>query len=288
MLANKYALTHKELRLTLKSDRENSLRPTVWERLTRSGLYLDQTDAPLEVDRAQIEQFYHPLSTALLSKSRSVPRLMIAVAGPPGSGKTAFATILVAVVNTEACDNVAALVGLDGWHYPNDYLATRVIEQRGKRIALRRLKGAPETFDATAAYDRLSEIRRGGQVSFPVYSRRLHEPIPAGGTIDSSHRIVVVEGNYLLLDEDPWRRFRHLFDVRVFISASPETLIDGLRERHLRGGKTLVATEHQIRDVDLPNARRVGPSAVHAQVLVHKASTRRVERIEWLAVRTQS
>ena len=118
-------------------------------------------------------------------------------------------------------------------------------------------------------------------MSFPVYSRRLHEPVPAGGTIESSDRIVVVEGNYLLLDKDPWNRFRQLFDARVFISATLETLIGGLRERHLRGGKTPAATERQIREVDLPNATRVGPSVVHSQVVAHKANTRRIARIEW-------
>jgi pantothenate kinase len=244
-------------------------------------LFLDRTDVPLEVDRSQIEQFYYPLATTLLTKSGSVPRLMVAVAGPPGSGKTAFATMLVAVVNAETDDDVATLVGLDGWHYPNDYLATHSIERDGKRIALQSIKGAPETFDAASAFDCLSAIRRGGQVSFPLYSRRLHEPVPAGGTIESSDRIVVVEGNYLLLDEAPWDRFRQLFDARVFISATLETLLDGLRERHLRGGKTAAATERQIREVDLPNAARVGRSVVHAQAVAHKANTRRIARIEW-------
>jgi pantothenate kinase len=262
-------------------ERGNPLRPSVWEHLARSSLFLDQTDVPLEVDRSQVEQFYHPLATGLLSQSRSVPRLMVAVAGPPGSGKTAFATMLVAVINAETGANEAALVGLDGWHYPNDYLATHSVERDGKRIALQSVKGAPETFDAASAYGCLSAIRRGGQVSFPVYSRRLHEPVPAGGTIESSHRIVVVEGNYLLLDEDPWNRFRQLFDARVFISATLETLIDGLRERHLRGGKTVAATERNIREVDLPNAIRVGPSVVRAQVVAHKADTRHIARIEW-------
>jgi pantothenate kinase len=90
---------------------------------------------------------------------------------------------------------------------------------------------------------------------------------------------VVVEGNYLLLDQGPWNRFRPLFDVRVFVSATIETLIDGLRERHLRGGKTAAATERHIREVDLPNAARVSPSVVHAHVVAHKADTRRIDRI---------
>jgi pantothenate kinase len=251
-----------------------------WERLVRSRLFLDQTETPLEVDRIQVEQFYHPLATALLSMSSSVPRLMVAVVGPPGSGKTAFATILIAVVNAEAQDEVAALVGLDGWHYPNVYLASHFIERNGEHMPLQRIKGSPETFDAAAAFDCLSQIRRGGRVSFPVYSRTLHEPIPAGGTIEASHRVVVVEGNYLLLDEEPWRRFRQLFDIRLFISASPETLVNSLMERHLRGGKMSSAAERQVQEVDLANAQRVGPSVVHAQVLVHKADARFIERVD--------
>jgi pantothenate kinase len=256
------------------------LRPIVWERLTRSSLFLDQTDVPLKIDREQVEQFYYPLATYLLSKSSSVPRLMVAIAGPPASGKSAFGMLLVAVLNAEAGGSVAALVGLDGWHYLNAYLETHFIEREGKQITLRSIKGAPETFDAAAAYDCLSRIRLGGQVSVPVYSRRLHEPIPAGEKIDLAHRIVVVEGNYLLLEEEPWARFRHLFDVRVFISASLETLLDGLRGRHLRGGKAPAQVERHIREVDLPNVKRVEPSAVHAQVRVYKADAWRIDRIE--------
>ncbi|MDH7485699.1 MAG: nucleoside/nucleotide kinase family protein [Anaerolineae bacterium] len=254
----------------------------VWERLTSSPLYLDQTDARLGVEREQVERFYLPLALTLLSQSRSVSRLMVAVAGPPGSGKTAFATILVAVINAAAGEEVAVLVGLDGWHYPNDYLESHALERDGERMALRSIKGAPETFDAAAAYDCLAEMRQGGQVSFPVYSRRRHEPVPGGGMVTASHRIVVVEGNYLLLDEEPWRRFRGLFDVRVFISASLHTLVEGLRERHRRGGKSAEVTEQHMQRVDLPNIERVLPSAARAHLLVHKADVRHIERLEWV------
>ncbi len=253
----------------------------MWERLTRSTLYLDRTDFPLEIERAQIERFYHPLATGLLAAD-PLARLVVAVAGPPGSGKTAFATTLVAVINAETDDDTAVLVGLDGWHYSNDYLAAHFVERGGGRVSLQRIKGAPETFDVAAVYDCITKIRQRDQASFPVYSRRLHEPVSGGGMVDVSHKIVVVEGNYLLLDEKPWKRLAPLFDVRVFISASPGTLADALGERHLRGGKTAVATERQIREVDLPNARRVASSAARAQVLVYKHETdvRRIARVE--------
>ena len=253
----------------------------MWQRLTRSALFLDRTDFPLEIERAQIEQFYHPLATGLLAAA-STSRLIVAVAGPPGSGKTAFATTLVAVIDAETDGNVAALVGLGGWHYANDYLAAHVVERGGGRIPLQSIKGAPETFDVAATYNCLSKIRQGGRVSFPVYSRELHEPVPDGGVVDASHSIVVVEGNYLLLDENPWRRLHPLFDVRVFISASPDALASALRERHLRGGKTPAATERQIHEVDLLNASRVAAGIARAQVLVckHETDVRRIDRVE--------
>jgi pantothenate kinase len=258
------------------------MEPGVWERVAGSKLYLDQTDKPLEVDRTQVDEFYHPLATDLLARCSSGSRLVVAVAGPPGCGKTAFATILVAVINAEVNENVAVFVGLDGWHFPNEYLATHFIDRGNERMALRRLKGAPETFDATAAYEGLSQMRRGGLVTFPVYSRRLHEPVREGGIVSASHKIVVVEGNYLLLDDGAWRPFRELFDLNIFISASLETLMASLAERHERGGKTPETIKRHMREVDLPNVRQVMPSAAHAQVLVHKADARNIERIEWV------
>jgi len=130
------------------------LRSVVWERLTRSSLFLDHTDARLEVDRTQVERFYHPLATALLSKAETATRLLVAVAGPPGSGKTAFTTILVAVVNAEVDEHVAVLVGLDGWHYPNAYLAKHFVERDGHRIALRSIKGKCHSSSASCQLDR--------------------------------------------------------------------------------------------------------------------------------------
>jgi len=257
------------------------LLPSVWERLSCNPLFLDQTETRLEVDRAQVEDFYHPLAVRLLAMQAPAARLLVGVAGPPGSGKTTFATILVQVINAESGAEAAVTVGLDGWHYPNDYLETHFVERDGQRIALPQIKGAPETFDAAAAYDCLSRMRGGGSVSFPVYSRRLHEPLPEAGMVAPSLRIVVVEGNYLLLDEPRWRGFRELFDVRLFIVAREETLLEGLRERHLRGGRLPEDVERWMRRVDRPNIQRVLPGAAHAQVLVHKDDVRHIASVEW-------
>lgn len=259
---------------------EGGLRPEVWERLSRSSLFLDQTATELNLDRREVERFYCPLATWLLEQSQTRPRLLVAVAGPPGSGKTALATILVQVLNAEAGEELAVLVGLDGWHYDNAYLESHVIESDGQQVTLRQIKGAPESFDVAKATACLSEIRSLGQAHIPVYSRQLHEPVPAAGLVSPAHRIVVVEGNYLVLDEPDWRPLRDLFDVRLFVTAPEEVLLEALRERHLRGGKPAAFIEAHMRRVDLPNARRVAPGAGHADFLVHKADVRRIECVE--------
>jgi pantothenate kinase len=93
--------------------------------------------------------------------------------------------------------------------------------------------------------------------------------------------VLVVEGNYLLLDEEPWQRFQGLFDVGIFISAPRETLMASLTERHRRGGKTPEVTARHIRAVDLPNAVRVASSVDQAQVVVYKADVQTIDRVEW-------
>ena len=235
----------------------DGMLPEAWDRLARTPLYLDQTRTSLEFDRAEVEAFYAPLAGSLLAGLQPKRRKIAVVAGPPGSGKTAFATLLAATANAIAAEETAVLVGLDGWHYPNAYLDSHTIERDGATLPMRRVKGSPETFDTDAAYACLERASVQERLVFPVYSRQAHDPLPGAGTIEPWHRLVVLEGNYWLLDEMPWLRFRPLFDLRLFLNASRETLVAGLRERHLRGGKSPEETERYIRTVDLPNVDRV-------------------------------
>jgi pantothenate kinase len=255
----------------------------MWEELTQKHLTLDQTSTPLEMERLEVEQFYYPLALRLLKLGRSQTRILAAVAGPPGSGKTAFATLLVAVINAEMQGEEAVLIPQDGWHYPNVYLDTHTIQHNGEEIALRQLKGSPESYDTKAAYSFLISIKAGEQMDYPVYSRQLHDPIPNAGRVMSNHHIVVLEGNYWLLQEDPWCQFQALFDATIFLTASPESLIDGLRQRHLRGGKTNEFIQHHMASVDLPNIERVLKNSSSAQVVVHKMDNRHISSIEYFS-----
>jgi pantothenate kinase len=285
---------------------------SVWQAFCQTPLFLDQTSQPLEIDHDETLAYYVPLARLALSHARLDRRVIIAVAGPPGSGKSAFATALTAVVNIVAAQKPnpltpypareggsdiplcrgegvgapAALVGLDGWHYPNAYLDTHTLTRAGETFPLRRIKGAPETYDLsqiaaflTAAVAPL-EVANTAPLLYPVYSRTQHDPIPNDGVLEPWQRIIVLEGNYWLLDESPWRRFWPLFSLRIFLTAEPAHLLAGLRERHLRGQKDPAFVEKHMAAVDLPNIARVLDHAGPADVIVHKADSRRIVWLE--------
>jgi putative kinase len=257
---------------------------SVWDALSRQPLTLDQTSTPLEFERGEVEGFYAPIAAHILERAAAAARgsrLLAGVAGPPGSGKTAFASLLAAVLNALAGTPLAVLIQQDGWHYPNAYLDSHTTRYQGEEIPLRRRKGSPETYDTDAAYAFLQAIQAGADLSYPVYSRSVHDPIPAGASLTPAQRIAVVEGNYWLLQEDPWTRFQPLFDVTIFLSAAPETLIDGLTQRHLRGGKTREFTARHMDFVDIPNIHRVLALSAPAQVTIHKRDGRSIERVEF-------
>jgi pantothenate kinase len=137
---------------------------------------------------------------------------------------------------------------MDGFHLANAELAARGLTER---------KGAPETFDAGAFVAKVRELRSGELVSWPAYSRVLHEPVADAFNVEPSVRVVLVEGNYLLLDGAPWGELRVLFDEIWFVDAEVEAIERRLMKRHLVGGRSREEAERHIRESNLANARLV-------------------------------
>lgn len=253
----------------------------IWQSLQRRPVFLDGTNHPLEFDRSEVDRFYLPLADSILKRKLPDRRMLVAVAGPPGCGKTAFAETLSSVINARSDVKCSLMVGLDGWHHPNAYLDTHAVTRDGKIISLRQIKGAPETYDheAIAAFlDRAPFVKN---MTFPVYSREKHDPMPGLGVIGVEQRFLILEGNYWLLDSDPWLTFQNGFDYRIALTAAPQALLDGLRNRHLRGGKPAEWIEEHLQRVDLANIDFVLSHSVPADVVVEKADGRRIQSVVW-------
>jgi pantothenate kinase len=191
----------------------------------------------------------------LLAKAKRATnaRYVLGIAGIPGSGKSTLAGQLVARLNEHGCDGGAALVPMDGFHLTNARL---------DQLDLRQRKGAPETFDVHRYVELLSMARREPAASmyFPVYDRSLHEPVlreTDSQRIDADTRIILTEGNYLLLDIDPWRRLADVLDECWLLDTSIEQARSWIIARHVRGGRPAEHAQAHYEAVDLPNSRLI-------------------------------
>ncbi|SFI47709.1 phosphoribulokinase [Jannaschia pohangensis] len=171
-------------------------------------------------------------------------RRVVALAGPPAAGKSTTAEALARSV-TEL-GRPAQVVPMDGFHLDNAALDA---------LGLRARKGAPETFDAAGLIRLVAALRAGGAVAYPTFDRAADATVPDGGQFAAD--IALVEGNYLLLDEDPWRDLHPMWDLSVMIDVSEATLRDRLIDRWTGHGFAPDAALAKAEGNDLPNARRV-------------------------------
>jgi hypothetical protein len=212
-----------------------------------------------DISAQQLDDVYKPFAVYLLTLQRQLQRrIFVGIAGPPGSGKTYFSAIAARVIDKIFAQPCALSVGMDGWHYASQILAEKKIIKNGKLVSLAAVKGSPETFNVTGFCKFLNQAHQQARLPFPLYDRSTHDPRPQGGLLQAEHTILLVEGNYLLLDENPWQGIRPQLDVTCFIHAGEVLRWKSLLKRHLQGGKTAAQALQHIRRVDVPNACRIG------------------------------
>ncbi|MBL8893427.1 MAG: nucleoside triphosphate hydrolase, partial [Rhizobiales bacterium] len=161
----------------------------------------------------------------------------------------------------EGSPGSAAVLPMDGYHFDD-----RVLEARG----LRARKGAPDTFDVAGLHHMLARLKRNAEdeVAVPVFDRDLEIARAGARLIPQSVRILIVEGNYLLLDQRPWSDLRDAFDVTAMINVSEEILRRRLHERWMGYGLSPDQIAAKLEDNDLPNGRLVRDSSVAADFAI--------------------
>lgn len=187
-------------------------------------------------------------------------RHMVAIAGPPASGKSTLAERTVKALNT-AVHGSAAILAMDGFHLDNSVLAERGTLDR---------KGAPHTFDVAGFENLLKRLRAHDEpeVIGPVFDRSLDAARSGAVVIARSARVVVVEGNYLLLDEHPWSALAVLFDTTAYLDVSEPELERRLLERWSDQGLDTDVGRRMVEQNDLPNARRVASTRLPADWII--------------------
>ena len=182
-------------------------------------------------------------------------RLVVFLAAPPAAGKSTLSAFLEKLSKDTPGVTPLTACGMDGFHHYQEYLKTHTMLRDGQAVPMVAYKGAPETFDVQALSSRLARLNTDGACPWPVYSRVLHNPVEGELTVTGD--IVLVEGNYLLLDWPQWRDLRRFADDTVFLTAEPGLLRERLLARKLLTVQDPVAAADFVDRSDLYNARTI-------------------------------
>jgi pantothenate kinase len=196
---------------------------------------------------------------------------VLGIAGAPGAGKSTLAERVV--------DDVpgAVLVGMDGFH-----LAHATLDELGRVER----KGAPDTFDASgfvvllrrirgldgldhrSGLDRRKELNRDEVVWAPRFHRGIEDAVAGAVAVTAEVPLVVTEGNYLLLEDEPWRQIAGLLDECWYVDLDDDVRRTRLQSRHQRYGRSLDEARERTWGSDERNAALVAASRHRATVIV--------------------
>jgi len=204
------------------------------------------------------------IAATIFRRTRHDRRMIVAIAGAPGSGKSTLAGELAAALTSGG--QSAIVVPMDGFHYDDAVL---------ERLGLRKRKGAPETFDFAGFECLLKRLAsETADIAIPVFDRSMELARAAADIVAADHRIVLVEGNYLLLDEAPWSGLRPLFDFTIFLDVPREELERRLLQRwrdHGRADGPAWVASNDMPNVDRVMGRRLEPDLVVKSELTGEA-----------------
>ncbi|MFF5179488.1 nucleoside/nucleotide kinase family protein [Micromonospora sp. NPDC000316] len=196
----------------------------------------------------------------LVARARALaeagPRHLLGITGAPGAGKSTLAERIVAEIGPSA-----RLVPMDGFHLAQSQLV---------RLGRADRKGAADTFDANGYVSLLRRLHRLEPTSVyaPEFRRELEEPVAGSIEVPPSVRLVVTEGNYLLLPDFPWQEVRSLLHEVWFLDLDAELRLRRLTARHEAFGRSPEEARAWALGSDEANATLITPTADRADLVV--------------------
>ena len=203
----------------------------------------------------------------ILEAASGKSRLIIAIAGAPGSGKSTLSDHLCNRLNAGSADGeLAAVVPMDGFH-----LDDCVLRENGTLAR----KGAPFTFDFGGLNSMLSRLKANQEdaIAVPLFDRDLEIARAGARIIPRRRKIILVEGNYLLLDQHPWADLRQYFDLSVALSVPFSTLETRLIARWTAQGFPLDEARRRAQENDLINAGLVQEKGLNAALIIETSAS---------------
>ena len=180
-------------------------------------------------------------------------RYFIALSGPPASGKSTISEKLVKDLTLKGHNS--SILQMDGFHYDDQIL---------KQKSLLLKKGAPETFDVMGFLNFLFRLQNENEVAIPIFDRSLELSRSSAVIISKETRVVIVEGNYILLKTHPWRELHKFFNSTIMINTKHEILEKRLIERWRNFNIPEEEIKQKVFENDLPNGVNVYKNSILA------------------------
>lgn len=213
-------------------------------------------------EKDTIDTIFMPLLSQLTALQKEKNRhIIVYLAAPPGCGKSTLASYLEVLSKENNFTPLQAL-GMDGFHHTNVYLNSHYRKNTGELLALH--KGAPDTFNIDSLHEHICSIKEGKETYWPIYDRKIHDPIENAIKIDSS--IILIEGNYLLLNDEPWNKLKNYADYTIFITGEPIDLENRLINRKMQSGSSFETALKHYHETDKPNLLLVNQNHLPADL----------------------
>ena len=180
-------------------------------------------------------------------------RYFIALSGPPASGKSTISEKLLKDLTLKGHNS--SILQMDGFHYDDQIL---------KQKSLLLKKGAPETFDVMGFLNFLFRLQNENEVAIPIFDRSLELSRSSAVIISKETRVVIVEGNYILLRTHPWRELHKFFNSTIMINTKNEILEKRLIERWRSFNIPEEEIKQKVFENDLPNGLNVYKNSILA------------------------
>jgi pantothenate kinase len=185
-------------------------------------------------------------------------RVLIGVIGKPGAGKSTLTSYLIN--NLEP--GLTALVPMDGYHLSNKQL---------QRLNLSDSKGAFNTFDSDGFVSLLRRINldTDKDIYYPIFHREIEESIVAEGVVLKDTKLVLTEGNYLLLDKYGWQDVSSFLTESWYIEINDNLRWERLMARSIRYGRSPESAHAWTHGSDEVNAKVVESTKNRADVILN-------------------
>lgn len=200
-------------------------------------------------------------------------RIIVVLAGPPGSGKSTIAEQVIRRLNGTSATSFATIVPMDGFHLLRSTLDA--LPNSSEAYARR---GASWTFDADGILDLVRSLSKSrfrspeklDIIFAPGFDHAVKDPVEKGIEIGPGMQFILLEGNYLLLDEEPWKGIKALVDESWFVDVEPELARGRIAKRHVKAGieETMDAAYRRAEGNDLLNGIEIRKKLIKPDVAV--------------------